>query len=87
MNKINWEVFFGNSSTEEALAYFAQGRYSFDKFAEECWPKECKLEIKLMKSKGYKKCRLNASKALIRRGMSAQNWEWDYHGINGSIGE
>lgn len=74
--KINWEVFFGNSSTEEAIAYFIQGKYSFKSFSQACWPKDCKSAIKRMKHKGYKKCRRNARDAMLRRGFSYKDWEW-----------
>jgi hypothetical protein len=42
----NWEIFFGNSSTEEAIIYFANGLLSFKQFLRNCWPKECKAAIK-----------------------------------------
>lgn len=73
--RINWEIFFGNSSTEEAIVYFAKGKYSFKKFIEECWPKECKSSIQVMKYKGYKKCRRNARYALSRRGFKIKDWD------------
>lgn len=74
--KINWEIFFENSSTEEAIAYFAQCKYSFKKFFEACWPKDCKNEINRMKQSGYKKSRQNARKAMSRRNIFYKDWEW-----------
>lgn len=73
MIKTNWKVFFGNSSTEEAIVLFVRGEYSFDDFIRACWPKECKRAIRQMKHKGYKKCRHNARHAINRRGFSLED--------------
>ena len=69
MKPINWEVFFGNSSTEEAICLFALGRYSFKRFSLECWSRSCKNVIKRLKCCGYIKARTAAKRALKSRGF------------------
>ena len=57
-NMVNWEVFFGNSSTEEALAEFVVDIHSFQTLKIGCYyHKNCVLEIDKMKHRGYKKSR------------------------------
>jgi len=70
MKKIDWEVFFGNSSTEEALCIFATHNCSFDEFSANthCFG-ECQPAIKTLKNRGYKKGIRAAQKALLTRGF------------------
>ena len=66
--KIDWEIFFGNSSTIEALCYFVLGG-SFTDLNKRCWPKECKIAVKHLKHRGYLKSRRAAKRALRLRGF------------------
>lgn len=78
MKKVNWEIFFGNSSTEEAICLFA-GRYStFKQFSAECWPKDCKATIRYLKTRGYEKAIKGAQQALRLRGFT--NYKQDLKG-------
>jgi hypothetical protein len=74
--KINWECFFDNSSTTEALIYFAYTKYSFKTFSQDCWPNECKMYIKMMSRIGYKKSRARAQKALVSRGYLKKEFDF-----------
>lgn len=68
--RIDWEVFFGDSSSEEAICLFAVGKLSFKEFSNNCsYSKERKITIKYLKHIGYKKSIINARKALNRRGF------------------
>lgn len=69
MKNINWEIFFGNSSTEEAICLFASGQSTFKQFSNECWPRDCKEAIKILKHRGYKKAKRGAQRALRIRGF------------------
>jgi hypothetical protein len=70
---------FGSSSTEEVLAAFVAGIYSFKTLAKECCHhKELKTTIKSMKNKGYKKTRKNARQAMLRRGYALDDWTWEH---------
>lgn len=64
MKKVNWQMFMGSSSTEEAIMLFAGGEYSFAQFSKECWPAECKSAIKILKTRGYLKSRRSARVAI-----------------------
>lgn len=77
--RIDWNIFFDNSSTEEAIILFALGHYSFKRFSQECWPKECKLAIKYLKHRGYTKARRAANCALRVRGF--EDYKEDYRGF------
>lgn len=77
--KINWEDFFGNSSTTEAIILFALGKFTFKKFSQECWPKECKAAIKVLKQKGYAKSRRAAKHALHQRGYLFKEYRLEYN--------
>lgn len=78
MMKVNWEVFFGNSSTEEAICLFAGGYSTFKQFSSECWPKECKQAIRHLKRRGYTKSIRAAQRALRLRGFS--DYKENYRG-------
>lgn len=65
---INWNFFFENSSTTEALYDFAYNNSTFIKWSKDSWPKECKSLIAVMKCKGYIKSIKLARSALKRRG-------------------
>lgn len=78
-NKVNWEDFFGNSSTTEAVILFALGKFTFKKFAEECWPKECKIAIRVLKQRGYVKARRAAKHALNQRGYTHKEYSAEYN--------
>jgi hypothetical protein len=67
--KIKWEIFFGNSSTEEAICLFASGHSTFNQFIKNCWQKECKEAIKKLKHRGYVKAKRSARRALKIRGF------------------
>jgi len=75
--KIDWEIFFGNSSTEEAICLFAMGKYSFEHFSQECWPSDCKLAIKHLKRRGYVKARRAAQRALRLRGFTTYKEDYE----------
>lgn len=78
MSKINWEWFFGNSSTEEAIGYFAKGRLTFKQFAKNVnYHSECRKIIPILKVKGYKKSKGLAQRALKRRGFDTSDWDFD----------
>ena len=73
--KINWECFFDNSSTREALLDFAYGnKISFKNFSEECWTNDCKNQIKLLSRLGYKKSVKRAQRALVLRGYCKKEY-------------
>jgi hypothetical protein len=75
---IDWEIFFGSSYTVQALAAFVVGIYSFKTLEKECsYYKDCKIVIKSMKNKGYKKTRKNARQAMLRRGYPSEDLTWD----------
>jgi hypothetical protein len=77
---INWNIFFEDSSIEEAIKEFAYLNSSFSKFNSSCYRKDCKLAIKSLKNKGYKKSRRSAREALSRRGFRIKvKWELVYH--------
>lgn len=75
---IKWKYFFGNSSTEEALAAFVKGHYTFNELYKNCWPRECKMEIKKMQRKGYKKMRPLARQAMNRHCVPISNYDFCY---------
>jgi hypothetical protein len=67
--RINWEVFFGDSSSEEALCLFAAGYSTFKQFMEDCsYSKERKAIIKKLQHRGYVKAKRGAQQALRIRG-------------------
>lgn len=66
---IKWDLFFGNSSTEEALLDFVNGD-SFTQFRKSCrYPRGCRQEIEKLRNRGYERARKNAKDALRRRGF------------------
>ncbi len=67
--RIDWEVFFGNSSTESAICLFASRRSTFKQFNDNSYPQECKAVIKYLKHIGYKKAIKLAQRALSLRGF------------------
>lgn len=77
MQRINWEIFFGDSSSEEAICLFALGKYSFKEFSDNCWGKNRKEAIKNLKQRGYKKSIRGAQCALRSRGFTdyKENYE------------
>ena len=66
--KIDYSVFIGTSSVEEATIKFALGHYTFSEWERECWPKECKVTIRQIKHRGYKKVRRSIREAYNRDG-------------------
>ncbi len=77
MKMINWEIFFGNSSTEAAIAEFCLGVLDFTQFSRACWNKECKKTIKELKRRGYKKARRAAREAMNRRGFRVSDFDYE----------
>jgi hypothetical protein len=70
MKKIDWEIFFGDSSSEEALCLFATHQSSFNEFIANChYSKERKDSIRILRNRGYKKAICGAQKALRARGF------------------
>jgi hypothetical protein len=68
--RINWEIFFGDSSSEEAVCLFANGSSTFNQFLENCsYSVLRKSAIKSLKNRGYKRARRSAQKALLLRGF------------------
>jgi len=65
--KINWSIFFDNTSSVEALYEFTYCKSSIDILYNDCWMKECKTEVSKMKKLGVVKSRKNAKRALARR--------------------
>jgi hypothetical protein len=66
--KINWEIFFGDSSSEEAIVLFALGKSTFNEWAANCsLTKERVKTIKILKQRGYKKAIRGAQRALRKR--------------------
>jgi hypothetical protein len=47
--KINWSVFDENTSTVEALIDFVDRKISADILLADCWPKECKTEVRKLR--------------------------------------
>ena len=72
MKRVEWEIFFGDSSSEEELCEFAAGNRTFDEWNKGNWSKERRLVISSLRNKGYKKVRKWAQAALNRRGY---NWK------------
>lgn len=66
---INWKIFDKNTSTREALQEFVLGFYNFKDLEEECWPKECKIEVCKMRLLGIRNARKKAKLALKRMGV------------------
>ncbi len=71
---VDWEIFFGNSSVESALAEFVLGVSNFKQFSRGCWPADCKAAIKKLKARGYKKARRAAREAMHRRRIHPSDW-------------
>lgn len=70
MKKINWEIFFGDSSSEDALMSFAEHRSTFDEWMANCSFSEERVKaIKALKSRGYKKAIRGTQRALWTRGF------------------
>ena len=70
MKKINWEIFFGDSSSEEAVCLFASRLLTFKQFAEYCSYSDNRLAaIKVLKHRGYNKSINAAQKVLRNRGF------------------
>ena len=66
MKKINWDIFFDNSSTCESLCEFVAEKKTFKWLSDSCWPLKCKDAVKKMKRRGYKKSIRAAKKALSK---------------------
>jgi hypothetical protein len=66
--KINWEVFFENTSTTEALVLFVRGNYTFSDFERDCWTHACKKAIRELARRGYGRAHKQAKRALRIRG-------------------
>lgn len=71
--KINWEIFFDNSSTVDAIIDFINGNYTFKQFENACWTKDCKIAIRCLKSRGYKKSFRSARHAIKKFGYSIED--------------
>lgn len=67
--RINWEIFFGSSSIEEAICLFASKQSTFKQFSKEAYPRDCRKAIKHLKHRGYEKAIRAARKALKVRGF------------------
>jgi len=67
--RINWEVFFMDTSSSDALAEFAKGS-SLDNLRKDCWSQDCKIECSRMQKNGVKKSRIGARRAITRRGCN-----------------
>lgn len=68
-SKINWELFDGNSSTQEAMYFWLFGKYGFDGFEEYgiSWWSDDEIiakEIKQMRKMGIKSARKDCEKWL-----------------------
>ncbi len=75
MSKVNWESFFENSSTTEALLEFASGasyNKAFQSFVKPQYSKDIVKQIKAIKQDGISKSRSNARRAITRDG----GWDW-----------
>ena len=69
--RIDWEIFFGDSSSEEAVCLFAAGYSTFKQFTEDCsYSEERKAAIKILKKRGYAKAIKTAKRALKLRGFT-----------------
>lgn len=78
-NRINWEAFFGDSSSEEAICLFAAGYSTFQQFREDCsYSKERKTIIAQLQHRGYAKSKRGAQRALRLRGF--ENYKDDLRG-------
>ena len=74
MKKINWEIFFGDSSSEEALRLFGQRKLTFGAFADCCsYSPNRVAAIKILKYRGYDKAIRAARHALKNRGYNDYN--------------
>ena len=71
MSKINFDIFDENSSTKEALWFFAKGEYNSVEFEEACWPKNAKKQVQLMRKIGVKK-----SRTRTRRRFTKEGYDW-----------
>lgn len=67
---INFDLFYENTSTREALIMFAKGYYNSKQFEEACWPDYCKAEIRKMRNKiGIKRSRTKTRRHLSKIGI------------------
>lgn len=71
---INFDPFFVNSSSEEAICLFCIKKYTFEQFSLACWSRACKNQIKKLKRLGYKKSIMLAKKALKQKGFDLQDY-------------
>ncbi|RDJ35023.1 MAG: hypothetical protein DWQ19_09315 [Crenarchaeota archaeon] len=68
MLQVNWDTFFENTSSREALMEFAEGG-SWNAFYRELWDEICQTEaLRLKKKLGVKIARAYAQRELNRRG-------------------
>jgi hypothetical protein len=74
MSKINWEYFWENTSSTEAISTFADGDYSFKEFEEACWPIECKKIVRRLKRLGRKKALTLCRNIVTRQGIEPRSW-------------
>jgi len=74
LKKIDWDIFFGDSTSEWALMAFAARQLSFKEFEVNCsLSKERVLIIRSLKAKGYAKSIRLAQRALNLRGF--EHWK------------
>lgn len=89
MNKINWEIFFGDSSSESDVMEFAAGRLKFNEWldnyiAVDPRDQNCPITkqrinaVKQMLKLGYKKAKPLAIRALSRRGYTYKEYKNDF---------
>lgn len=64
--RINWAVFFENSSSQEALFEFSEHEFSLTKLKNSIQVLKVKREVDKLKKLGVKKARTLAKKALSR---------------------
>lgn len=65
---IDWGRFEDNSSSREALFDFIAYNKSISWLMKECWSKDCKEQVKIMKRLGAVQARELARRAMNRRG-------------------
>lgn len=80
MKRINWEIFFGDSSSEEALCRFAARTSSFKEFSANCsYSRERLTIITTLKQRGYERSIRAAQRALLNRGFKDTMNEWRHY--------
>ncbi len=68
-NRINWDIFDENSSSAEAILFFAIGMYSFPELRKQMWDRSAKAEVDKLRKMGRKKALRLARAQCTRRGI------------------